>query len=290
MWLAIATLSLGSSEHHNLLDKLRAAKDAGFSSVEREFPFTKMKALGLDRRPVYYPDYLKWERAVVPNAYIPGDAASLRAAKKLKSLCQDMGMNLCLMQPIMDFEGCLLPHDREEAMIKAQACLRITSALSISLVLIASRWQPSVPITSDLTVIAQDLGELADYGAELSPPVSISYEAIGWADVVNQWQQAWEVVRIADRPNLGLVIDTFNWLCREFADPYVQGGIQPGAQEYFESSLQEFLDVVPGHKLFFLQIADGRRFSRPMQPSGEDLPLMLQYSRKNVSLILLIAN
>lgn len=232
---------------------------------------------------MYYSDYLQWERTVVPGAYVPGDQASLRAAKKLKSLCQDMGLKLCLMQPIMNFEGCLNAADREEAMSTAEACLRITSALAIPMVLIASRWQPAVPISYDLEVIAKDLGDLADYAASLEPPVSLAYEAIGWGEVVNRWQQAWEVVKIASRLNLGLTIDTFNWLAREYADPSVQGGIRQGGQQEFEASLQEFLQTVPGDKIFFLQIADGRKFARPLMPSGEDLPLLLQWSRKNVS-------
>lgn len=194
-----------------------------------------------------------------------------------------MGMAVCLMQPIMDFEGCLEPHDREEAMDKAEACLRITSALAIPMVLIASRWQPAVPISHDIKVIAQDLGQLADYGHSLQPPVKIAYEAIGWGEVVNRWQQAWQAVCLADRPNLGLVVDTFNWLAREYADPFVSGGVKQGAQQEFEQSLSEFLRTVPGERIFFLQIADGKRFSRPLQPSGEDLPLLLQWSRKHVS-------
>ena len=232
---------------------------------------------------MYYPDWLAWERSVIVGPFSEGDVVSLRAAKKLRIICTELGLAITALQPILDFEGCLEQEDRDAAFAKAKAFVKITSALGAPVACIASRWGSIVPISHDLDILAADLGDLADFAATVLPPVKVAYEAVAWGEVVNTWSQAWEVVRLVDRPNLGLLIDTYNWLAREYADPFTLSGLQSEAEERFSERLQDFGSSVDGSKIFFLQIADARKMSPPLKPSGEDMPLIQQWSRKHVS-------
>lgn len=49
--------------------------------------------------------------------------------------------------------------------------------------------------------------------------VLIRYEGLSWA-VRNTWSSTWEVIRFANRHNVGLILDSFNILAVEFANPY----------------------------------------------------------------------
>ena len=53
---------------------------------------------------------------------------------------------------------------------------------------------------------AADLAELADRAAQRG--FRIGYEALAWGRYVRDWMQAYELVCMADRPNLGIVLDT----------------------------------------------------------------------------------
>ena len=54
-----------------------------------------------------------------------------------------------------------------------------------------------------------NLGELArQYG------IRVGYEALCWGRFVNDHRDAWEVVRRADHPNIGLILDSFHTLAR----------------------------------------------------------------------------
>lgn len=61
------------------------------------------------------------------------------------------------------------------------------------------------------------------------------------------------------RPNLGLIIDSFNALAREYADPYSSSGLQRGPTQSAAFLKQHLLDLgttVPGDKIYLFQIAD----------------------------------
>lgn len=67
----------------------------------------------------------------------------------------------------------------------------------------------------------------------------IGYEALAWGTHVNDHRDAWEVVRRADHPNVGLILDSFHTLAR---------GIGP-----------ETIRRIPGDKIFIVQLADAPR-------------------------------
>ena len=75
---------------------------------------------------------------------------------------------------------------------------------------------------------------LADRAGERG--LRIAYEALAWGRHVSTWDAAWDAVRRADSPALGLCLDSFHVLSRD-GDP-------------------AGLAAVPGEKIFFLQLAD----------------------------------
>jgi 4-hydroxyphenylpyruvate dioxygenase len=55
---------------------------------------------------------------------------------------------------------------------------------------------------------ANDLAELADIARQQG--MRLGYEALAWGRHVKDWTAAWDIVRAADRPNLGIVLDSFH--------------------------------------------------------------------------------
>ncbi|KAJ6598368.1 xylose isomerase-like protein, partial [Mycena vulgaris] len=51
--------------------------------------------------------------------------------------------------------------------------------------------------------------------------VRIGYEPLAWGTVVDNWEQVWEVVRRVGRENVGIILDSFNSLGNQYADPTV---------------------------------------------------------------------
>jgi len=111
---------------------------------------------------------------------------------------------------------------------------------------------------------------------------------LSWGTHVNTWKQAWRCVSHTPRSNLGLIIDSFNSLAREYADPYNPNGTglqrSPSASATFLAAhLQELSRTVPGNKIFLFQVADAARpppgsvFSKP--PSDPSVPRLQPWSR-----------
>ncbi|MBD0272968.1 MAG: sugar phosphate isomerase/epimerase and 4-hydroxyphenylpyruvate domain-containing protein, partial [Acetobacteraceae bacterium] len=63
----------------------------------------------------------------------------------------------------------------------------------------------------------------------------------------NRWRQAWDIVRRADHPALGLILDSFHTLC-------------------LGDDLSGLAGAVPAEKLFFVQLADAPRLSMDPLP------------------------
>ena len=69
----------------------------------------------------------------------------------------------------------------------------------------------------------------------------VGYEALAWGRHVNRWRQAWDIVRQADHPALGLIVDSFHTLS-------------------LGDDLAGIADV-PAEKMFFVQLADAPKLS-----------------------------
>jgi hypothetical protein len=88
----------------------------------------------------------------------------------------------------------------------------------------------------------------------------IAYEGLSRATRNNTWQRAWDVVRRANRPNVGLVIDSFHIIVHEFPsslNPVCSSSL-PSAEAVagLRTSMSALSATVPGSKLYFVQLAD----------------------------------
>lgn len=120
--------------------------------------------------------------------------------------------------------------------------------------------------------MAQDLAELADIFAEKH--FRIAYENWCWATRAPNWNHVWEIIHRANRPNLGLCLDTFQSAGGEFADPTTPSGlIQPSTRAELASkwhqSLKDLSETIPADKIFVLQISDAYHMDPPMSNTLE---------------------
>lgn len=90
----------------------------------------------------------------------------------------------------------------------------------------------------------------------------LCYENWCWATHGRTWKQVWNIVQQANRPNIGLCLDTFQEAGAQWADPTTQSGLIEGYSEQqltqsYMSSLHEMARTIPAEKVYVLQISDG---------------------------------
>lgn len=182
----------------NLREKLAAIAAAGFDGLE-----------------IFEQDFLQ-------------DAASPR---EVGQMIRDHGLEVMLYQPFRDFEG--LPEPlRSRAFDRAKHKFDLMAELGAEQMLICSSIHPQA--MGGIDRAADDLAELARIAGERG--LRIGYEALAWGRHVNDHRDAWEIVRRADHPALGLILDSFHTLSRRI-DP-------------------DTIRRIPGDKIFFVQLAD----------------------------------
>ena len=174
-----------------------------------------ISAAGFDGLEIFEQDFLQ-------------DAAS---PAEVGRMIHDHGLQVMLFQPFRDFEG--LPKGlRERAFDRARHKFDLMAQLGADLMLICSSVHPQA--MGGIDRAADDLAELAGIAAERG--LRLGYEALAWGRHVNDHRDAWEIVRRADHPALGLILDSFHTLGRRI-DP-------------------ETIRRIPGDKIFFVQLAD----------------------------------
>jgi 4-hydroxyphenylpyruvate dioxygenase len=150
---------------------------------------------------------------------------------EVAAIANDLGLGCDLYQPFRDFEG--MPDDVfRRNLDRAERKFDVMQALSCPLMLVCSNTSPQV--IDDEQRAAAQLYELAERAAKRN--LRIGYEALAWGKAVNLFRQAWAIVKRANHPHLGLILDSFHTLSLR-DDP---SGI---------------VDI-PGGKIFFLQMAD----------------------------------
>ena len=121
---------------------------------------------------------------------------------------------------------------------------------------------------------ASDLGKLADMLAEKN--FRIAYENWCWSTHAPDWKSVWTIVKLADRPNLGLCLDTFQSAGGEWADPTTQSGLvedvgtKDEVEKRWQSSLKEMGETIPGEKIFLLQISDAYKMTPAIPDKVDD--------------------
>src|SRR6478752_3455047 len=81
---------------------------------------------------------------------------------------------------------------------------------------------------------AVDFRELGDLAAKHN--IRVGYEALAWGAHVNDYRDAWEIVRRADHPNIGVILDSFHALAPGFPTGPIAS--------------------IPADKIFLVQLAD----------------------------------
>ncbi|GAA5948058.1 hypothetical protein JCM3775_007301 [Rhodotorula graminis] len=269
--LGIASLSLGSCDHHPLARKVAAAAEHGFTSIElfdldwQHFRDAHAREHGFD------------------TPCVEGDEASISAAHALAAILHRHGVEVSCWQPLRNFEGWVDDDDRREARDYARGILDIMPILGTDLLLCCTTSTPAPRTSSSLDRAVEDLRWLADLAATYSPPIRVMYEGLSFGAHRQSWQDAYEVVEAADRPNLGLCLDSFNTLALEWADPYaVDGRLGPDVDAKLERNMDELVRRVPGSKIFFYQVADGRFMSPPLTPPTDpSIPRIRPWSRSH---------
>ncbi|MGI9367070.1 MAG: bifunctional sugar phosphate isomerase/epimerase/4-hydroxyphenylpyruvate dioxygenase family protein [Rhizobiaceae bacterium] len=146
-------------------------------------------------------------------------------------MVRDHGLEIMLFQPFRDFEGLPEPH-RSRAFDRAERKFDIMQQLGTDLMLICSSAHPAA--MGGIDRAADDLQELGELAAKRN--LRVGYEALAWGKHISDHRDAWEIVRRADHPNTGLIVDSFHTLGRKLSPDSIRS--------------------IPADKIFFVQLAD----------------------------------
>ncbi|RYH07948.1 bifunctional sugar phosphate isomerase/epimerase/4-hydroxyphenylpyruvate dioxygenase family protein [Tropicimonas sp. IMCC6043] len=146
-------------------------------------------------------------------------------------MVRDHGLRIDLFQPVRDFEG--LPEPlRTKAFDRIERRFDLMGELGTDLLLVSSSTHPES--LGGIDRIAADFAELGARAAARG--MRICYEARSWGKHVADYRDAWEVVRRAGHPAVGLVLDSFHTLAKK-VDP-------------------EGIRSIPADRIFHVQLAD----------------------------------
>ena len=175
----------------------------------------------------------------------------------VRRMIGDFGLSAITFQPFRDFEG-MPDAKRERALLRAERKFDVMEALDCDLLLVCSNVSPDS--LGGIDRAAADLRALGERAQKRG--IRIAFEALAWGRHINDYRDAWEAVRRADHPAVGLVLDSFHILAR---------GTDLSAMR-----------SIPRDRIFLVQVADAPRldmdflsWSRHFRnfPGQGDLPL-----------------
>jgi len=153
------------------------------------------------------------------------------SAREVGRMVRDRGLEISLFQPFRDFEGMPEPQ-RQKTFDRARRKFELMQELGVPLMLVCSTVSPSA--LGGIDRAAADFAELGDLAA--AHGIRVGYEALAWGRHINDHRDAWEIVRRADHPNIGLILDSFHTLARKID--------------------VESIRAIPADRIFFVQLAD----------------------------------
>jgi len=153
------------------------------------------------------------------------------APEEVRRMVADLGLQIALYQPFRDFEA-MPPELFARNLDRAERKFEVMSALGAPMMLVCSNTSPAA--IDDERLAADQLRELA--GRASKHGLKIGYEALAWGRHVQHVDQVWRIVRQADHPHLGVLLDSFHMLALK-DDPAI-------------------IRQIPGDKIAFVQIAD----------------------------------
>lgn len=175
----------------------------------------------------------------------------------VRALIDEAGLTTITLQPFRDFEG-MPDAKRERALLRAERKFDVMEALGCDLLMVCSNVAPDS--LGGIDRAAADLRELGERAAKRG--MRVAFEALAWGRHINDYRDAWEAVRRADHPAVGLVLDSFHILARRTDLSAIRS--------------------IPRDRIFLVQVADAPRldmdylsWSRHFRnfPGQGDLPL-----------------
>ncbi|WP_327036884.1 sugar phosphate isomerase/epimerase and 4-hydroxyphenylpyruvate domain-containing protein [Microbacterium sp. CH12i] len=157
--------------------------------------------------------------------------AATESPEEIRALCARLGLRIEMFQPFRDVEG-TADDVFADTLRRAEAKFEIMNRLGTDLMLVCSN--VGTATIDDDEIVARQLGELADRAAVHG--IRLAYEALAWGKYVDDYRRTWEIVKRADRANLGVCLDSFHILSLA----HDSAGIED----------------IDASKIFFLQLAD----------------------------------
>ena len=131
-------------------------------------------------------------------------------APEVRKMADGLGLEIITFQPFRDFEG--MPGDRRDRVFqRAERKLDVMAELGCDLLMVCSNISPES--IGGIDRAAEDLRELGERAHKRG--MRVAFEALAWGRHINDYRDAWEAVRRADHPAVGLVLDTFHILARK---------------------------------------------------------------------------
>jgi 4-hydroxyphenylpyruvate dioxygenase len=247
---AIATLCLGRSPAgHDILDKITEASRAGFQGVEIFFECLEDRA---KRRSSNF--------EIIPR----GDALK-DAARDVRSCCDDHNTKVMVLQPFAFYDGLLDPTAHSEKIKELKLWFDLCRILGTDLIQVPTNFRPTSEL-GDVDKVVADMTEAADLGLQQTPPIRFAYESVSWGSRIDVWEGGWEVVKLVNRSNLGLCLDTFHIAGRVWGDPTADSGRNENADAALDESLRRLIEEVDPAKIFYVQTGDAERLNPPLSP------------------------
>ncbi|MFK0166337.1 bifunctional sugar phosphate isomerase/epimerase/4-hydroxyphenylpyruvate dioxygenase family protein [Rhizobium sp. NPDC090279] len=182
----------------DLKEKLHAIAKAGFDGVE-----------------IFENDFLAFDES----------------PRQVGQMVRDYGLEITLFQPFRDFEGMPEPL-RSRTFDRAERKFDLMQEMGTDLVLVCSN--VSSVALGGIDRAAADFFELGERAAKRG--LRVGYEALAWGRHIHDHRDAWEIVRRADHPNIGVILDSFHTLSRKIDVNSIRS--------------------IPKEKIFIIQLAD----------------------------------
>ncbi|KAJ4286624.1 hypothetical protein N0V88_007913 [Collariella sp. IMI 366227] len=188
-------------------------------------------------------------------------------------MCAGHGLKVLILQPFSNFEGWPTEsQQRKDAFDRANGWIDIMEAVGTDMLQVGS--SDSRDMSADTDRLAADLASLADILAARG--FRLTYENWCWVTWAPKWKHAWDIVKKADRSNIGLCLDTFQTAGGEWGDPTTKsgrsedGGISPDdLSKAYAASLNDLVKTIPSDKIYFVQISDAYYLDSPLDATAD---------------------
>jgi 4-hydroxyphenylpyruvate dioxygenase len=151
--------------------------------------------------------------------------------RDVRQMAASLGLRIETFQPFRDFEGMPEPQ-RSRTFARAERKFDLMGELGCDLMMICSNVAPE-----SLGGIDRSAADFHELGVQANKrQLRVGFEALAWGRHLNDYRDAWEVVRRADHSAIGLTLDSFHILSRRTDLTAIRS--------------------IPADKIFLVQLAD----------------------------------